>query len=121
MNDDNDDDDDAMDDDALFADLRRIQRRTRCSDKLIKSVINAFSQHSGKEFKRTLYSFDKETKKLAGCTFIKLHGCKQCNRHVFTPWDRALTCPVCGGQRFEVDGQPKEVCYYFYLSFLFLY
>ena len=108
------DNDDATmgDDDALFADLRRIQRQTRCSDKLIKSVINAVGQHSGKQFKKTLYSFDKEAQKIAACTFIKLHGCKACNRHVFTPWDRDRTCPLCGGQRFDVDGRPKEVCYY---------
>ena len=42
-----------------------------------------------------------------------LHGCVDCNDHVFGPKDLDRSCPKCGHSRYEDKGKPNEVCWFF--------
>ena len=42
-----------------------------------------------------------------------LNGCVGCNDHVFGPASRDKTCPKCGHARFDAQGKPHEVCWFF--------
>ena len=42
-----------------------------------------------------------------------LNGCVGYNDHVFGPTSRDETCPKCGHPRFDAEGKPHEVCWFF--------
>ena len=44
---------------------------------------------------------------------LRLNGCPQCKKHVYVPWSKRKSCPRCGTARFDTDGKPKELVYYF--------
>lgn len=61
-------------------------------------------------------SVDKKMQKAAGASVLRLHGCMQCNQHVYHPDDEAHLCThvkvdgtVCGHPRYDKDGKPNEV------------
>ena len=44
----------------------------------------------------------------------RLHGCIDCNNHVFGPSDNENECPKCAHPRYDEEGKPHEVCSYFF-------
>ena len=100
----------------LFAQLRQVQRKTNCSDNTCNAFIKAFGDFTKVPVDGTLKKFDIKAKEFAGCNYIVLHGCPKCNKYVYTPDDRSITCPqikfdgtVCGHSRFNEKGKPYEV------------
>ena len=49
----------------------------------------------------------------AGAKRIYLHGCVQCNKHVWAPNDPSDVCQLCGGKRYNNDGKPQEFIVHF--------
>ena len=99
-------------------DLRKLQQRTKCGNNTCVGFIKLFEQHLGAEAVATLpKSFaacDKALKAEAGVKCLELHGCTNCQRHVFAPDDKTSTCcPDCGVGRYTADGRPKERVFFF--------
>ena len=44
---------------------------------------------------------------------LQLNDCPQCKKHVYVPWSKRKSCPRCVVARFDTDGKPKELVYYF--------
>ena len=49
---------------------------------------------------------------------MQLNGCNNndCHDHIFLPSDKARECPKCGTARYDANGQPREVAFYFPLT-----
>jgi len=96
--------------------LRRIQSRTGCSTNTLNLAINAISPYCKFNLPRLTHA-DKFWRELSGASVIRLHGCvgKSCT-HVFGPDDARTHCPLCNEGRYNVQGKPKETCYYFPLK-----
>ena len=98
-------------------DLRKLQQRTKCGNNTCVGFIKLFEQHLGTQAVATLpKSFaacDKALKAEAGVKCLELHGCTNCQRHVFAPDDKTSTCPDCGVGRYTADGKPKERVFFF--------
>ena len=95
--------------DAFYGELRKLQRRTKCSNKLCEDFAETFARFSKTPLKGSLSRFDTKVKKAAGSRLLALHGCKKCDSHVYKPWDNDEICPGCGHPRFDEDGTPFEV------------
>ena len=103
-------------DDLFFHEVRALQRRTRCSNFVCEEFVRAYRKLSPTPVEKSFREFDKNAKSAAGCNYIILNGCPQCNRHVYLPADKARTCPfvrkdgnVCGHPRFNAQKKPFEV------------
>lgn len=101
--------------DMLCVDIRRLQQRSGCSDVTCKEVLQMFKQYLG-DLPTGFRSVDKKMQKAAGASVLRLHGCMQCNQHVYHPDDEAHLCThvkvdgtVCGHPRYDKDGKPNEV------------
>jgi hypothetical protein len=77
---------------------------------------------------RSLKDFDTDAKDAAGSNYIILNGCPECNRHVYLPTEKAMTCPfvkrdgnICGHPRFDTNKKPFEVRILFLLTCFFLF
>ena len=120
--------DSATEEDLLFFhEVRVLQRRTRCSNFVCNEFVKAYKKFSPTPVKSTIHEFDNKAKHAAGCNYIILHGCPNCNRHVYLPTDKERTCPfvnedgsICGHPRFNGRGKPLEV-FLFYLLLLCLF
>lgn len=97
------------DEDMFYQQVRYLQRKTRCSDAVCKEFIKIFQKFSPGLLQSCISGFDRKAKKFAGCEFIILHGCPNCDRHVYKPTDPEGICPVCGHPRFDVKGKALEV------------
>ena len=101
----------------FFHQVRMLQKRTRCSNYVCNQFVKAFEEHSPPQKKgETIQSFDKKSIRAAGADYIELHGCPQCNKHVYKPDDEEINCPfinedgsICGYSRFDEANQPYEV------------
>lgn len=49
----------------------------------------------------------------AGVRRVYLHGCVECNKKVWGPNDLSTVCELCGAQRFDAGGKPKEFIVHF--------
>ena len=103
-------------DDLFFHEVRALQRRTRCSNFVCEEFVRAYRKLSPTPLEKSFREFDKNAKSAAGCNYIILNGCPQCNRHVYLPADKARRCPfvrkdgnVCGHPRFNAQKKPFEV------------
>ena len=53
---------------------------------------------------------DKRLKEAAGIQVVELHGCGQCEGHVYGPGDKRTECPCCGAARYNATtGKAHEV------------
>ena len=102
---------------SFLAEVRQLQRKRKCSDKLCEEFVAAFEKHSDTKKHLCLRTFDVQAKKKAGAKLFILHGCTNCQRHVYAPWDKNTTCPhrkkdgtICGHGRYQENGKPLEVC-----------
>ena len=90
-------------------DLRKVQMRTKCSDKTCNDFIRTFGPRLPFEPPRLVWSCDSQLHKLSGMTMLVLNGCIGCNQYVFLPTEQRNSCPRCGANRFNESGQPYEV------------
>ena len=93
----------------LCVDLRRIQQRNKCTDRLCSDVVLTLGKYlnvTPTNFRK----YDKIMQKEAGMHFLALNGCPRCKKFVFVPTDSRQICPVCGGPRYDSKGKPLEVC-----------
>ena len=110
-----------MHDDLFFHEVRMLQRKTRCSNFVCNEFVRTYRKLAPPtSVKKSIHDFDSKSKRAAGCNYIVLHGCPQCNRHVYLPTDKETRCPVlkkdgtiCGHARFDDKGQPFEVMFCF--------
>ena len=116
------------DEDRFYHQVRYLQRKTRCSNVVCDEFVKLYKKFSPTPVRSSIYGFDKKAKEGAGCDFIILHGCPQCNRHVYKPTDREETCPfikengtVCAHPRFNNKGKPLEVFVCVFYCFLLLH
>ena len=99
---------------SFGVDLRRLQSKVKCTDKTLFEIINIFSKYTGlAKLPKSLRRIDKELKKKAGCSFLRLHGCTKCRKHVYD--DGRVTCPICGESRYDEENKPREVFFFFVL------
>jgi len=108
----------AIDAVEFMRDLRKLQQRTKCGNNTCVGFIKLFEQHLGTKANSTLpKSFaacDKALKAEAGVKCLELHGCTNCQRHVFAPGDKtSARCPECGAGRYQADGKPNERVFFF--------
>ena len=48
------------------------------------------------------------------CPFkLSLHGCVECDDHVFGPRSEDQVCPKCAHPRYNDKGNPHEICWFF--------
>ena len=113
----------ASKDDLFFSEVRVLQRRTRCSNFVCAEFIKAYRKLASTPLERTIKEFDNDAKEAAGSRYIILNGCPGCNRHVYLPTDKAMTCPfvkgdgnICGHPRFDDKKKPFEVSILFALQ-----
>lgn len=117
---------DAEDSADFFAELRRLQSKTKCTEATLFEIIDAFSKYHDLEFatKSEMAKMDKKMQELAGATYLELHGCKKsrtgCGKFVFKPDDKRTRCPLCGAARFDLNGKPLEVRVVYIESFVFV-
>lgn len=115
---------DAEDSAEFFAELRRLQSKTKCTEATLFEIIDTFSKYHdmAAPTKSDLAKIDKKMQKLAGATYLELHGCKRsktgCGKFVFKPEDKRACCPLCGAARFDVKGKPLEVRVVFLVLFI---
>ena len=110
-----------MADDEFLHEVRLLQRRTRCSNFVCEEFVKTYKKFSPdpvktRTVKTRIREFDNRAKNAAGCNYIILHGCPECNRHVYLPTDKATSCPfvkqdgnVCAHPRFDEHGKAFEV------------
>ena len=101
--------------------MRLLQRRTRCSNFVCEEFVKTYKKFSPdpvktRTVKTRIREFDNRAKNAAGCNYIILHGCPECNRHIYLPTDKAKSCPfvkddgnVCAHPRFNEHGKAIEV------------
>ena len=101
---------------GFFHKVRLLQRKTKCSNTVCEEFVSFFKQYSNKSTGRGLKTFDTKAKKAAGLDYLVLHGCPECNKHVYGPNDRNVNCPfikkdgtVCGHTRYDETNKPWEV------------
>lgn len=103
----------------FYHDVRLLQKRTKCSNYVCNQFVKTFQKHCGKKGdgqQNKIKSFDKLSIKAAGADYMVLHGCPNCNHHVYMPDDDNINCPfvkvdgtVCGYSRFDEKNEPYEV------------
>jgi len=112
--------------DEFCIDVRRLQRRSKCSDFTCTEIVKIFSNYLGVT-PNTFQKADKKIKETAGTSYLRLNGCVGCHQHVYLPDDKSVRCPhlvnnvdVCGHPRYDQSGKPFEVCFkmYMYLPFV---
>ena len=91
--------------------MRRLQRKRKCSDVLCNEVADAFAKYNSTS--SSLTQFDKRLKKASGCKSLVLNGCVKCHKYVFHPREKLKSCPLCKGPRYNSEGNPLEIAYYF--------
>ena len=97
---------------CLWAELRQVQRKTRCTNKTLSCMFKAVQPFLTNRIKRSTFVLDKQFSK-AG---LQLHGCIGCNAYVFAPTNkRTTTCPHCGKNRFKDNKRPNEVCFILFI------
>ena len=95
--------------------LRKVQRLTACTTTTLYTFLDVMDPFlvtgcTAAEIKHA----EKELRGRSGATMIKLNGCVGPNcMHVFEPKDEDTHCPDCGHPRYDDDGQPNEVGFYF--------
>lgn len=108
---------DAEDAEELFLGLRQLQSKTKCTEATLFEIIKLFSKYHDLEAptKTDFQRVDRKVQKLAGATYLELHGCQKsetsCGNFVFKPDDRRKRCPLCGAARFNAKGKPHEVSF----------
>ena len=93
--------------------LRKVQRLTGCTTKTLYTFLEVLEPFlvtgcTSKEIKKA----EKELCGRSGANVIKLNGCVDCT-HIFEPDHEDTVCPHCGHPRYDDDGQPNEVGFYF--------
>ena len=93
--------------------IRRLQQRHGCTDMCCKDMVDTFRKYLRMDVPVNFASTDKKMQKAAGTTVMRLNGCVGCHRHVFTPDDKAKSCPHCNTPRYNSKGKPFEEVFYF--------
>lgn len=94
------------------ADLRRLQQRNKCSNATCEDICSTFAKYISVDL-HDFKSFDKEMKREAGVSFLRLNGCPWCDKHIYLPDDRRKFCPSCNKSRFDEKGVAHETFLYF--------
>ena len=92
--------------------MRLLQKRCGCSDKTCDDVVRTFSKYLG-GVGFNFRAYDQKMQQVAGAKMLRLNGCPCCKKHVYVPWSKRKSRPRCGTARFDTDGKPKELVYYF--------
>ena len=73
--------------------------------------INAHtSRYLAGDLPKDFVKCDKGLKEAAGIQVVELHGCEQCDGHVYGPGDKRRECPCCGAARYDATtGKAHEV------------
>lgn len=99
----------------VWLSLRKVQRLTACTTKTLYTFLEIMEPHlvigcTTKQIKKA----EKELSARSGAEAIKLNGCVGANcGYVFEPEHQDTHCPSCGNPRYNDDGQPNEVAFYF--------
>ena len=100
--------------DEFCVSIRRLQKRTGCSDVACNDMISTFRKYLRMDVPTDFTSTDRRMREASGASFLRLHGCVHCNKHVFLPDDKSKNCPLlCGFSRFDSKGLPREQVFYF--------
>ena len=102
------------DDELFYQRVRYLQRKTRCSDVVCKEFEKVYREFSPTPVQISLRSYDKNTITKSGCDFIALHGCPDCNRHVYKPTDAEQDCPICNNSHYDSKGHCREVNHFLF-------
>lgn len=104
----------AVNRDEFLKDLRKLQTKTKCTDKTCLNFIRLFGKYVGEDQVPTartgFQTCDRKLKEAAGVNVLELNGCTKCNNHVFLPTSKRTHCPKCGDARYDTNGKAKEVC-----------
>ena len=91
--------------------LFRLQAKCKLSNLQTKCVKETFE--SCLDGQKILFrEASKEVLDESGVQCITLHGCDDCNTHVYGPGDNRSRCPECNNPRFTQNGKPKEKVLY---------
>lgn len=115
--------------DEIWIALRKVQRKTGCTTKVLKLTLDAITpflkngkkvlKNGKKNYGRRLKNVDQRMLDKAGATRIELHGCTKCD-YIFTPSNKNDHCVKCGHPRFNDKGEPNEVGNCFVLSVYYI-
>ena len=110
----------AVNREEFFKDLRKLQAKTKCTNKTCVNFIRLFDKYVGEDQVSTGFqTCDRKLKEAAGVNVLELHGCTKCNNHVFLPTSKRTHCPKCGDARYATNGKAKEVCLNLFLTFAY--
>lgn len=99
----------------LGMEVRCLQQKIKLSNQQSEFVAAMIADHV--ECKPDLKGADRELSKESGVTKVELHGCVDCNAHVFGPTDRRQTCPNCNHPRYQhATHTANEKVFYFPLK-----
>lgn len=95
----------------FFRTLRTVQRETRCTTKTLMTFIKEIRPFLKFECAppSSFRGIDTDLRRHGHAISLELHGCVQCNNHVFLPSDKAKRCPLCRFPRFSASGKANEV------------
>ena len=101
--------------DALWCELRQVQRKTGCTNITLKETFKTFTKLFPEEYGKPATTKpgkggDASLLKKSGARSIRLDGCVGCNDHVFLPSEKKVFCPKCRHPRFNAEHKPNEVC-----------
>ena len=87
--------------------LRKVQNLTGCTTSTLDAVLQHLQPFlKGCEELQNLQMPRVRARK--ACAFkLQLHGCVDCNDHVFGPHDVDEVCPKCAHSRYDDKGNPN--------------
>ena len=96
---------------SFFLTLRTLQRQTRCTTKTLMTIIKELRPFLSFEcdIPSSFRGIDNDLKRDTQAITLELHGCVNCNNHVFLPSDKVKRCPRCCFPRFSASGKANEV------------
>ena len=92
--------------------VRCLQQKCKLSSMQADHVASLLADHvAGRP---DLRGADREMAEASGVEKVILHGCVSCNDHVYSPEDKRVNCPRCGGARYKDNNRTaNEIVYYF--------
>ena len=97
----------------VWLSLRKVQRLTGCTNKTLYTFLEVLEPYLVTGCTRKeIRAAEKDLCARSGANAIKLNGCVNCN-HIFEPDHEDAECPHCDHPRYDDDGVPNEVGFYF--------
>ena len=97
----------------IQCELRKVQAMTGCSTKTLDLVLQRLQPFLKGCENVSVFKMKQARAKRQSKIKRQLHGCVGCNNHVFGPANKTTHCPKCTHPRYNLQGAPHEVCWYF--------